>query len=163
MKNVPTFKEIYKLMNKSSLEMTYGLSFIYSIIFGFIFYEIGVHDYDDMVKMFSEIREVITIIVILVVVVIFNYSFCVMGIYLMTTSFVLSKRYGRLLIVLFGVIFLLSVFHVLPVGEIKENYRWFSNLTIRIFQGLTLVSMVVISYGVIQGLVLYIIGRKGDE
>ena len=163
MKNVPTFKEIYKLMNRSSLEMTYLLSFIYSIIFGFIFYEIGVNGYDEIVKMFSETRDVIVIVILLVVIFIFNYSFCVMGIYLMTTSFVLSKRYARLLIVLFGLIFVSSVFHVLPVGEIDEKYQWYTNLNIRILQGLSVTSWVVLLYSVIQGLVLYIIGRNGDE
>ena len=159
MKNVPTFKEIFKLTHKISLNGTWCLTLLYINLFFLIGLEVSSFNLKELINFSDTTRELWLLGVVIIFIAVWNYLTCIFGIYLMITSFVLSKKYGRFLVVLFGVIFVLTIFHVIPVNELKESYRWFTSLYMRFMQGLILVSMVITSWGVIQGLVIYIIGR----
>ena len=161
MKSVPSFKEIFKLTHKISLNGTWCLTLLYINVFFLIMLELSSFNLKELINLSYTTRELWFIGIVLIFIVVWNYLTCVFGIYLRMTSSVLSKKYGRVLLVLFGMIFVLTIFHVIPVPELKESHRWFTSLYIRFIQGLVLVSMVITSWGVIQGLVIYIIG--GDD
>jgi MFS family permease len=104
------------------------------------------------------------ILIINVILYTVNYIVSVMGTYLLTTSFQLSGKYGRFLIVILGIGFSLSILHILPNTEITETYNsWFTYFCLRVIQGVGVVSMMVLVWGLIQGLVLYIIDDDGDS
>lgn len=164
MNKILSFKESCKRFHRNNSDLSYFLTSLYAITI----FAIGLDKEDSFMDFWrswtKDYMGLFLILVINVILYIVNYIVSVMGRYLLTTSFQLSGKYGRLLIVILGIGFCLSVLHILPNTEITETYNsWFTYFCLRVIQGVGVVSMMVLVWGLIQGLVLYIIGDNSDS
>ncbi|MBT8573377.1 hypothetical protein G6699_07300 [Polynucleobacter paneuropaeus] len=164
MKKILSFKESCKRFHRNNSDLSYFLTSLYAITI----FAIGLDKVDSFMDFWrSWTKDYMGLFLILIINVILytvNYIVSVMGTYLLTTSFQLSGKYGRFLIVILGIGFSLSILHILPNTEITETYNsWFTYFCLRVIQGVGVVSMMVLVWGLIQGLVLYIIGNDGDS
>lgn len=159
MKILPTFKEILNLTYKVSLGVTLFFTLLCSFVFVLIGLEISSFDRSNLFQLFENPRELWIVGLFLILIFIWGFISSTIGLYLFSTSFILSKKYGRFLVVLSGIFFLSGVFHLIPVSDINDSYSWFTNIYIRFIQGVLSVTFLLIPYGLIQGLTIYIIGR----
>jgi hypothetical protein len=163
MKKIISFRESFSQSHKLSWDLTSFLTSIYIISIFVIGYERENSFSDFWGNWTNDYKGLLFLFVIIGILYLFNYIISVMWVYLFRTSQQLSSRYGRILIVVCGVIFFLTVFHILPVNQISIDGGWYTNIVSRIIQGTSLVSMTVFVWGLIQGLVLYVIGNDGNS
>jgi hypothetical protein len=159
MKVTPTFRQIFNLTYKLSV----GGALVFTLMFSFSIYLLGLEkiafDITRLPEFFEKSNELWIVGVLLFLIFIWGFVIFSMGTYLMYTSFVISKRYGRFLLVLSALFFFFGVFHLIPFSDINESYRWFTHVYIRFMQGISSTSMLLTTYGLIQGIVIFILGR----
>ena len=158
MNNIPSFKTIFKNYFKQSIFGSFYLTLIYSLLLFLIFYQRFSNEFTS--NDFFQWNEIITLVIVVIVFFIWNYVVCLMGIYLLFTSYLISVRYVRFLFVITGIVFVLSFFHFFPVPEIDKKFSLISNLLIRFLQGLIFISLGTVFYSLIQGLTLFVIGKE---
>lgn len=157
MNNIPSFKTIFKNYFKQSIFGSFYLTLIYSLLFFLIFYQRFSNEFTS--NDFFQWNEIITLVIVVIVFFIWNYVVCLMGIYLLFTSYLISIRYVRFLFFVIGMVFILTFFHFFSVPEIDKSFGLLSNLVIRFFQGLIFVSIGIVFYSLIQGLTLFVTGK----
>ena len=156
----PTFKEVFKKTYQISWNGSLFFTGLYSFVVILIGLELSQFNFGEFLnEMFKNPRDLWLTGFLLLITLVWNFTTFVMGFYLVITSFVLSKRYGRFLLVVFGIIFFLGIFHILPSTDVNDSYRWFTNIYIRFIQGLLSISIILVPYSLIQGLIIFIIGK----
>jgi hypothetical protein len=159
--SLPTFREVFKSTYQISCNGSIFFTGLYTFLFILVGLELSQFNYSQFLnEMVNDSRGSWLIGFLLLVILVWNFITFVMGFYLIVTSFVLSRRYGRFLLVMFGVIFFLGFFRLLPSTDVNDSYRWFTSIYIRIIQGLISTSMILIPYGLVQGLIIFIVGKE---
>jgi len=163
MKNIPTFREIFHSYKWESFQFSILLTFVIFMFFFSIGIERYSYDINSLLKDLMVRSEILLLFIFFGIFLIWNYLVSIFGIFLLITSYILSKRYVRFLMVLLGIIFFLTFFHVIPVPEIDKSYGFINEILMRIVQGYGMVATCVFFFGLIQCLVLFIIGREDSK
>jgi uncharacterized membrane protein YesL len=163
MKKIISFGESFRESRKLIWDLTSSLTSIY-VIFIFVNGYERENSFSDFWRNWTNDYEGLFLVFICIgILYVVNYIISVMWIYLFRTSQQLSGRYKRFLIVICGLIFFLTVFRILPVNRLSNYEGLYTNIVLRIIQGTSLVSMTIFVWGLIQVLVLYVIGNDGDS
>lgn len=160
--NTPSLREVIRESYRTCITASFNLTLLYLVTTIFMVYDTSRENHAGLFEsLFPDVRMALLTITILVAIFVWNFIFTIMGMYLFITSYLLSKVYLRSLLVIFGLIFLLTIFHIFPGKEIEETYKWYTNLSIRfVFQGLSILSIVTVIYALAQVIILFIIGAE---
>jgi len=161
--DIKTIKKVYKQFRIFSI---YGSVFLTSVYFLITYGLLAKYDksegfFDELINLIVKSPQELLILVLFFLVLLFlNFVISLLWMYLLISSVMISKRYSRFVHVFVILIFILTFLHIFPNLEFNESYSLRKELGMRLIQGLTLTSMVIVFWSFIQNIILYIVGSN---